>query len=119
MNPHNTKVDSPLLQSYQGNWIGQSWSWCLNWFDTTVNYMKLNEETCHFLLAGNTPELLWAKVEEEIIWESNSEKLLGLVIDKNLHCNKYLTILCKKVSGKVSALARMVKIIPFNKKGYY
>ena len=59
---------------------------------------------------------MWAKVGEEIIWESNSEKLLGLVIDKNLRFNKYLTILCKKVSGKVSALARMVKIIPFNKK---
>ena len=84
------------------------------WFD--VNYMKLNEEKCNFLSAGNTPELLWAKVGEEIIWESNSEKLPGLVIDKNLHFNKYLTVLCKKVSGKVSALARMVKIIPFNKK---
>ena len=28
--------------------------------------------------------MLWAKVGEEMIWESNSEKLLGLEIDKNL-----------------------------------
>ena len=30
------------------------------WFD--VNYMKLNENKCHFLFADNTPEYLWIKV---------------------------------------------------------
>ena len=39
---------------------------------------------------------------ENLIWESSHEK--------------HLTILCKKVSGKVSALARMVKVLPFDKK---
>ena len=75
------------------------------WFD--INYMKLNREKCHFLLAGNTPEFLWAKVGEELIWESSYEKLLGLTIDKKLNFNKHLSILCKKVNGKVSALARI------------
>ena len=84
------------------------------WFD--VNYMKLNEDKCHLLLAGSTPEFLWAKVGEELIWESNYEKLLGLTIDKKLDFNQHLSILCKEVSKKVSALARMAKIIPFNKK---
>ena len=36
------------------------------WFD--ANYMKLNEGKCHFMLAGNTPEVLWAKVDENLIW---------------------------------------------------
>ena len=40
--------------------------------------MKLNVGKCHFLLAGNTPEHLWGKVGEEVIWESSHEKLLGL-----------------------------------------
>ena len=84
------------------------------WFE--ANYMKLNKNKCHFLLAGHTPECLWVKVGEELIWESSNEKLLGLTIDKKLNFNKHLSILCKKISGKVSALARMVKIIPFNKK---
>ena len=53
---------------------------------------------------------------ENLIWESSHEKLLGLIIDKNLNFEKHLTILCKKVSGKVSALARMVKVLPFDKK---
>ena len=30
------------------------------WFE--ANYMKLNPDKCHFLIAGRTPELLWAKV---------------------------------------------------------
>ena len=71
------------------------------------------------MLIGNTPEVLWTKVGETLIWESSHEKLLGLTIDKKLNFNKHLSILCKKVSGKVSALARMVKIIPFEKKDYY
>ena len=84
------------------------------WFE--ANYMKLNQGKCHFMLADNTPESLWVKVEENLIWESSHEKLLELIIDKNLDIEKHLTILCKKVSGKVSALARMVKILPFDKK---
>ena len=84
------------------------------WFE--ANYMKLNQDKCHFLLAGNTPEQIWAKVGEEIIWESTHEKLLGLVIDKKLNFNIHLAKLCKKVSAKVTALARMAKIIPFEKK---
>ena len=84
------------------------------WFES--NYMKLNQDKCHFLIAGNTPEHLWAKVGQEIIWESSQEKLLGLVIDKKLSFNKHLTILCKKSSAKVTALARMMKIIPVEKK---
>ena len=84
------------------------------WFE--ANYMKLNQDKCHFLLAGNTPEHIWAKVGEEIIWESSHEKLLGLVIDKKLNFENHLAIICKKASAKVTALARMVKIIPFEKK---
>ena len=84
----------------------------ITWFD--INYTKLNDDKWHFLLAGNTPEFLWAKVREEMIGESPYEKLLGLT--KKLSFNKHLSILYKRVSGKVSVLARMVKIIPFDKQ---
>ena len=56
-------------------------------------------------------------MREELIWERSDVKLLGLTIDKKMNFNKHLSILCKQVSGKVSAFARMVKIIPFDKKG--
>ena len=74
------------------------------------------KKKCHFLLAGNTPEVLWVNVGENLIWESSHEKLLELTIDKDLKFEKHLSILCKKVSGKVSALARLVTFMPFDKK---
>ena len=86
------------------------------WFE--FNYMKLNEDKCHFLFSGNTPELMWVEVGDELIWESCHERLLGLTIDKQLNFDEHLSILCNKVSGKVSALAlaRMVKIISLGKR---
>ena len=84
------------------------------WFEN--NFMKLNEDKCHFLIAANTNEHLWVKVGNELIWESSEEKLLGVTIDKNLNFNSHLSLLCKKVSQKVTALARVVKLISFDKK---
>ncbi len=84
------------------------------WFED--NFMKLNEDKCHFIIAANTNEHLWVKVGEKLIWESSEEKLLGVTIDKNLNFNTHLSILCSKVNQKVSALARVVKFIPLEKR---
>ena len=62
--------------------------------------MKLNDDKCHFLISGNMNEHLFAKVGEEIIWESAEEKLLGVVIDKNLNFNSHLSKLCENVGKK-------------------
>ena len=43
------------------------------WFEN--NFMKLNQDKCHFLISGNTPEHLWAKVGEHTMG-----KLSGKVI---------------------------------------
>ena len=83
------------------------------WFDN--NYMKLNQSKCHFLTSGST-EHLWVRVGNEVIWESQYEKLLGMTVDKNLNFNMHLKTLCKKVNQKVSALARIVRILPFQKR---
>ena len=50
------------------------------------------------------------------IWESQCEKLLGLIVDKKLNFDLHLRTLCKKVNQKVSALARIVRILPFPKR---
>ena len=81
-----------------------------------LNYMKLYQAKCHFLISGNTPEYLWARVGEHVIWESAQEKLLWLTIDKNLNFEAHLLDVCKKASVKVTALARLVKLVPFKKK---
>ena len=83
------------------------------WFEN--NYMKLNQSKCHFLTSGST-EHLWVKVGSKMIWESQFEKLLGMSVDKDLNFNSHLKSLCKKVNQKVSALARIVNILPFQKR---
>ena len=64
------------------------------WFEN--NFMKLNEDKCHFIIGANTNEHLWVKVGNEIIWESSEEKLVGVTIDKYLNFNTHLSILCNK-----------------------
>lgn len=83
------------------------------WFEN--NYMKLNQSKCHFLTSGSV-EHLWIKVGDERIWESQEEKLLGMMVDKNLSFESHLNTLCKKVNQKVSALARIAGILPFQKR---
>ena len=78
--------------------------------------MKLNEGKCKLFVPGIISEHFWVKVGDVQIWETPYDLLLGLGIDKKLNFSKHLEKICKKASGKVSALARMVKIIPFQKK---
>ena len=84
------------------------------WFEN--NYMKLNESKCHFLISGNTNEHLLAKVGNALIWESSKEKLLGVNLDKNLTFNEHVSTLCKKTGNKVTALSRLVKYMPLQKR---
>ena len=49
------------------------------WFDS--NYMKLNTDKCHLLMAGNKHEHIWVKLVDKKIWKNNTVKLLGVTID--------------------------------------
>ena len=42
------------------------------WFEN--NFMKLNQDKCHFFISGNINEHLFAQVGDELIWESAEEK---------------------------------------------
>ena len=54
------------------------------------NYMKLNRGKCHLLVAGNKHEHLWVNVGESLIWESKQEKILGVIIDRNLKFEEHV-----------------------------
>ena len=86
----------------------------LLWFD--ANYMKPNQTKCHFLAPSHSPELLWIQVGEQIIWESRKEKLLGVIVDRDLTFKEHIENLCNKAGAKVTALARLVKIVSREKK---
>ena len=42
----------------------------IEWFEN--NYMKVNEDKCHLLVAGHRYEILWANIGETKIWESKN-----------------------------------------------
>ena len=85
----------------------------IEWFE--ANYMKLNADKCHLLVAGNKYEWISAKIGNQTIWESNEEKLLGINIDRNLNFETHVTNICKKANGKLTAIARYSKLIGFDK----
>ena len=58
--------------------------------------MELNQDKCHLLVSGYKHENVWAQTGDEIIWESNKQKLLGLQIDRNLNFNEHVSSLCRK-----------------------
>ena len=51
-----------------------------------------------------------------ILEYSNSQKLLGVTIDRKLNFNEHVTNLCDKASKKIQALARIFPYIPQTQK---
>ena len=69
--------------------------------------MKLNEKKCHLLISGHKHELLLANIGRSKIWESEKQKLLRIVIDRNLRFDKYILSQCKKAGMELSVLVRI------------
>ena len=44
----------------------------IEWFES--NYMKINEDKCHFLLSGYKHEMMFANIGQSMIWESQKQK---------------------------------------------
>ena len=84
------------------------------WFDS--NYMKLNTDKCHLLMAGNKHEHIWVKLVDKKIWENNIVKLLGVTIDSQIKLNSHVLNICSKAGRKLSVLTRMTKYLSFDKK---
>ena len=82
------------------------------WFHE--NGLKANQVKCHFLssLDINTKFSLPACILEN----SNSQKLLGVTIDRKLNFNEHVTNLCDKASKKIQAPARIFPCLPQTQK---
>ena len=78
--------------------------------------MKLNQDKCHLLVSGYKHENIWARIGEVKIWESSKQKLLGVVIDRDLSFNKYVSSLCKKAGRKLSVLSRLSNLMSFQQR---
>ena len=74
-----------------------------NWF--SANLFKANPKKSHFLLISN--EEVNLNLDDLIIRNSKSEKLLGINIDNFLTFNEHVSKLCKKASRKLHTIARI------------
>ena len=81
----------------------------VQWFES--NYIKINEDKCHFLLSGYKHEKMFANTVQSRIWESGKQKLLGVTINKHLKFEEHIVKQCKKSGQKLSALARVCNIL--------
>ena len=54
----------------------------IEWFENS--YIKFNQEKFHLLVSGNKFENIWAEIDHAKIWKSPKQKLLGVVIDRDL-----------------------------------
>jgi hypothetical protein len=77
--------------------------------------MKLNEDKCHLIVSGTKNEHAFIKLGGQLIWESQKQKLLGLVFDNKLSFKSHIEALCNEASKRVNALARLSNIIARNK----
>ena len=69
----------------------------IEWFES--NCMKLNQDKCHLLVPGYNHENILAQNKIKI-WESSKQKLWGVVVDRDLGFNKYVSFLSvKKLAG--------------------
>ena len=84
------------------------------WYD--ANYMKLNQIKCHFIMSSNSAEPFWMKVGEQSIWEFDHRELLGVIVDKKLKFDKQIESICKIAKQKVTALSRLINIVPLERK---
>ena len=73
----------------------------IEWFES--NYMKLNNNKCHLLLSGYKHEVMWANIGQSQIWESKEQKLLGVIIDRDMRFDEYILIQWKKAGRKLCA----------------
>ena len=83
----------------------------VNWFRN--NYMKSNEDK-KFLIVTNCDDTS-ATIGNNVIDCSSTVKLLGVTIDNKLNFNEHISKICKKVSTKLHALARVSKYMTTHK----
>ena len=75
----------------------------MKWFQD--NYLQMNADKCHLLITNNND--ISVHIDQNIIKCEDSVKLLGVTIDNKLAFKEHLSNLCKKVSLKLHALARI------------
>ena len=80
------------------------------------NYLKGNPDKFHLLLSKTDKNKFHLNIENNIIENSDTQKLLGITIDNELKFDIHVANLCKKASQKLHALARISKYMSLRQR---
>ena len=78
--------------------------------------MVLNPGKCHYLVVGNSSNSDTINLNGTKLASSNYEKLLGILIDRDLSFDKHLKLLCRKAGQKLNALAQISNYLTHDQK---
>ena len=87
----------------------------VQWFK--INYMKPNPDKWHLYLSDQDTDIN-ITIDNQTIFNSSCEKILGIYFDNKLKLNTHVTKLCKKVNQKLYALARISNFMSVNQKQF-
>ena len=82
------------------------------WFSD--NGMKANPDKCHLLLSSN--DKFTATISQNLIHNTEQQKLLGIIFDSKLSFNEHVSHLCDTASKKLHALARVACFMNIDKR---
>jgi exonuclease III len=118
---HTSNVNlKQLMPSLQ-----QSANTLMKW--TELNHMAIHPQKTKFMLITtrqkrqNLPlKLPSIKINNQIIEEVDSHKILGITVDNNLSWSEHMTVLCKNISQKVYQLSQIKYFLdPYSKKLFF
>ena len=76
----------------------------------------LNQDKCHFIFWGHKHKTLFVNVGEGKNYESKKQKLLGVLIDRDLKFDEYVLSKCKRADNKLSALIWKSGLMTFEQR---
>ena len=81
------------------------------------NHMVLNPGKCHYLLINKDITNEWIKLGVKVLHAKAEQKLLGIIIEKDLNFQSHTKLIIKTAHQKLSNLIRVAPFkIDFNKK---
>ena len=82
------------------------------WFSN--NLLKPNRDKCHLILSTDEPFSI--NIDNEVIKNSNNEKLLGINLNNRIGSDTHVANICNQVSKKLHALARISQFMNIHKR---
>ena len=82
------------------------------WFSN--NLLKANADKCHLILSTDEPFSI--NIDDEVIKNSNSKKLLGINLNNRISFDTHVANICNRVSKKLHALARISQFMNTHKR---